>query len=83
VSQFTSTIGRLSYYFEIGLESRPKIWRSQLAALARVLSRASGTDVDIETIKTIVMFCSVGLVVSLLLLRLAPNAGGLDMMDWI
>ena len=38
-----------------------------MAAIARVLSRASGTEVDVETIKTLVMFCGVGLTVSLLL----------------
>jgi hypothetical protein len=38
-----------------------------MAAIARMLSRASGTQVDIETLKTIVMFCGVGLTVSLLL----------------
>jgi len=38
-----------------------------MAAIAKILSRASGTDVDVETVKTIAMFCGVGLVVSLLL----------------
>ena len=38
-----------------------------MVALARVLSRASGTQVDVETLKTIAMFCGVGLTVSLLL----------------
>jgi hypothetical protein len=38
-----------------------------MAAIAKVLSRASGTNVDVETVKTIAMFCGVGLVVSLLL----------------
>jgi hypothetical protein len=37
------------------------------AAVARILSRASGTEVDVETLKTIIIFCGVGLVVSLLL----------------
>jgi len=37
-----------------------------MANIARVLSRASGTDVDVETLKTLVMFCGVGLFVSLL-----------------
>jgi hypothetical protein len=37
-----------------------------MAIIARVLSRASGTDVDVETLKTLVMFCGVGLFVSLL-----------------
>ena len=38
-----------------------------MAAIVRALSRASGTLVDVETLKTIVMFCGVGLTVSLLL----------------
>jgi hypothetical protein len=38
-----------------------------MATIARVLSRASGTEIDVETITTIVMFCGVGLTVSLML----------------
>ena len=38
-----------------------------MAAIARVLSRASGTQVGVETVKTILIFCGVGLTVSLLL----------------
>jgi tRNA A37 threonylcarbamoyltransferase TsaD len=39
-----------------------------MAAIARVLSRAfPATNVEIETLKTIALFCGVGLVVSLLL----------------
>ena len=38
-----------------------------MATIARVLSRASGTDVDVETIKTLIMFCGVGLTVSMML----------------
>jgi hypothetical protein len=38
-----------------------------MATIARVLSRASGTEIDVETIKTLVMFCGVGLTVSLML----------------
>ena len=36
-----------------------------MTVLTKVLSRASGTQVDVEMLKTIVMFCGVGLVVSL------------------
>lgn len=35
-----------------------------MATIARLVSRASGTGVDVETIRTIVMFCCVGLTVS-------------------
>lgn len=38
-----------------------------MAVFAKVLSRASGVEVDVETISTLVMFCGVGLTVSLLL----------------
>ena len=38
-----------------------------MAALAKVLTRASGIRVDVETLKSIIMFCGVGLTVSLLL----------------
>jgi hypothetical protein len=38
-----------------------------MATIARVLSRAFRTDVDVRTIKTLVMFCGVGLTVSLML----------------
>ena len=38
-----------------------------MVAIARVLSRASGTNVDVDTLKTLVMFCGVGLTVSLIL----------------
>jgi Na+/H+ antiporter NhaA len=37
-----------------------------MAAIARVLSRASGTEVDVETLKTVIMFCGVGFTVSML-----------------
>jgi hypothetical protein len=46
------------------LEIKP--WRSQMAAIAKLLSRSSGTQVDVETLKTVAMFCGVGLFVSLL-----------------
>jgi hypothetical protein len=38
-----------------------------MTAIARVLARVSGTQVDVEALKTIAMFCGVGLTVSLLL----------------
>jgi hypothetical protein len=39
-----------------------------MATIARVLSRAfPTTNVELETLKTIALFCGVGLVVSLLL----------------
>jgi hypothetical protein len=59
-----------------------------MAAIARALSRASGTQVDVETLK-IIVFCGVGLVVSMLLasgaahLGLAPSTIGLGVINWI
>jgi hypothetical protein len=38
-----------------------------MAAIARILSRRSGAQIDVETLKTIAMFCGVGLTVSLLM----------------
>jgi hypothetical protein len=37
-----------------------------MTAIAKVLSRVTGTQIEIETLKTIAMFCGVGLFVSLL-----------------
>jgi hypothetical protein len=60
-----------------------------MAAIARVLSNASGTDIDVEALRAIVILCGIGLVVSLLLaggadyLGFAPNSNELNMMVWI
>jgi hypothetical protein len=43
-----------------------------MATLARVLSRASGADINVETL-TIVIFCGVGLFVSLLFASYGPD----------
>jgi hypothetical protein len=37
-----------------------------MAALAKSIGRVTGVDVDIETLKTLVMFSAVGLTVSLM-----------------
>jgi hypothetical protein len=37
-----------------------------MAALVRALSRATVTQFDVETLKTLAMFCGVGLTVSLM-----------------
>ena len=36
--------------------------------IAKILSRRSGINLDTETLKTIIMFCAVGLTVSLMCL---------------
>ncbi len=38
-----------------------------MVAIAKALSRVSGTQVNIETLKAIAIFCGAGLTVSLLL----------------
>jgi hypothetical protein len=56
---------------------------------AKAISPASATRTDHETLKTIAIFCGIGLVVSLLLvgvgayLSINPTADGLDVMYWI
>jgi hypothetical protein len=52
------------------------LWRSQMAAIAKVLSRVSGTEVDVETLRIIAMFCGVGLLVSLLLVSYGLDLSG-------
>jgi hypothetical protein len=37
-----------------------------MATIAKALSRTFGSDIDVETFKTLAMFCGVGLFVSLL-----------------
>ena len=49
------------------LKLEAEIWSSHMAAIARMLSRASGTEVDVKTLKTLIMFCGVGLTVSMML----------------
>lgn len=39
-----------------------------MATLARMLSRASGFEIDVETLRPIVIFCGVGLLFTLMLL---------------
>ena len=47
--------------------SKAKLGGPEMVAIARVLSRVSGTNVDVETLKTLLMFCGVGLMVCLIL----------------
>ena len=56
---------------------------------AKAVSPPSGVQTDFETLKTISIFCGIGLVGSLLLagvgayLALEPYIDGLDVMYWI
>jgi hypothetical protein len=60
-----------------------------MVAIARALARASGIEVDVETLTTVVLLCGVGLVVVLLLaegvtvLGVAPDYDVWDIMGWI
>jgi len=45
-----------------------------MTAIARIVSGASGTRVDAETLRTVIMFCAAGLTVSLL-----PASYGVDL----
>ena len=74
VTWFTCASRGPRYQCQTVLILEAESWRLQVTAIAKVFSRVSGTHVDAENFKTIVIFCGVGLVVSLLL---ATN--GLDM----
>ena len=39
-----------------------------MAALAKMLSRASGFEIDVDTLGTILIFCGAGLLLSLVML---------------
>ena len=46
-----------------------------MAAIAKALSRVTGTDVDVEILKTVAIFCGVGLLVSLLMVSYGLDLG--------
>jgi tRNA A37 threonylcarbamoyltransferase TsaD len=75
VSWFTRALRGLGYGGQSGLDPEARM-RSEMTAIARALSRAfPKTNHEIEALKTIAVFCGVGLVVSLLL----AATSGLDM----
>jgi hypothetical protein len=45
-----------------------------IAALARAISRATGTDVDVETLKVVVIFSGAGLLLSLVVAMIYGQA---------
>jgi hypothetical protein len=47
-----------------------------MAAIARVLSRATGTDIDVEIVKMLAIFCGAGLLISLLLATYGLDLSG-------
>ena len=67
VTWFTGPALGLRYQRQINLILEIRIWRLQVAAaIARALSCISGTELEVEALKTIAIFCGVGLLVSLL-----------------
>jgi hypothetical protein len=56
---------------------------------AKAVSPASQTQTDLEALKTVAIFCGIGLAVSLLLmgvgayLSIGPTIDGLDVIYWI
>lgn len=40
--------------------------RSEMAAIARVISRATGVEIDVDTLRPVLIFCGAGLLFSLL-----------------
>lgn len=44
-----------------------------MAALVRVLSRATGIEIDVDTLRPILIFCAAGLLFSLLLVSYGPD----------
>lgn len=71
VTWFTSLSRRPGYQVIIF----KRIWRSPMTVLAQTLSRISGTDVDVESLRPILFFCAIGLLASALLFKTV----GLDM----
>jgi len=46
-----------------------------MAAIAKALSRATGIEVDVEVLKTVALFCGVGLLVTLLAISYGLDFG--------
>jgi hypothetical protein len=49
--------------------------RLQMTALVQALSRATGTEIDVESLTKVAIFCGIGLLISLL----AIGTYGLDL----
>jgi hypothetical protein len=56
--------------------------RSEMAALAAVLSRATGIKIDVDTLRPVLILCSAGLLLSLLLIISGFDLGS-SSSDWI
>ncbi|HEX9469363.1 MAG TPA: hypothetical protein VF957_07455 [Bradyrhizobium sp.] len=51
-------------------------WGSKMAAIAKLVAQVSGTEVEIDGLKTVAIFCGVGLFVSLLLATYGLDLSG-------
>lgn len=70
VSRFTSTTDTLDYNAAWDLDSRVPHRRLSMATLARALTRAlPRNSVDIQFLNELVLFCTAGLYVSLLMIK--------------
>ena len=56
--------------------------RSEMAALARVLSRASGIEIDVDKLRPILIFCGAGLLLSLVFIIFGGDLGA-SLSEWI
>jgi hypothetical protein len=54
-----------------------------MAALARVLSQATGIEIDVDSLRPILIFCGAGLLFSLLLILNGCDLGAYYSSDWI
>jgi hypothetical protein len=53
-----------------------------MAAIAKALSRATGIEIDVDTLRPVLIFCGVGLLLSLLLMINGCDLGT-SLSDWI
>jgi len=53
-----------------------------MVALARVLSRASGIEIDVDNLRPILMLCGAGLLLSFLLIIFGGDLGA-SLSDWM
>jgi hypothetical protein len=77
----------MSYQYPTNLDALGWNWRSQMAAMVRTVSRASGSRLNVEALY-IVAVCGVALVASLLLFSWSAHLGSvptieLAVMNWI
>ena len=49
--------------------------RSEMAAIARVISRATGIEIDVDTLRPVLIFCGAGLLFSLLVTNCGVDLG--------